>query len=259
MTAHITLPRALVEQVREALEAMQSYAAAERKGLRICDEAIIALDAALAEPEPTGKNSLQVDAERYRWLRGEVQGPHTPLAQVVWKRNNIRKSGDWTNLSDGQTLDEAIDAALAEPQPEPDALRRWANTDDGPPKTKWQGGYDAARRWVREVGLPSLVEPEQKPEPVAWMHEFLNPFDEEDTAFRTAAEMHRAEKMQHVDRAVWTPLYAAPPAAAKPEPATDEQIVKAGGECAVVDDEYLLDFRDGWRDAERFHGIRGSK
>ena len=42
----------------------------------------------------------------------------------------------------------------------------------------------------------------------------------------------------------------------KPEPATDEQIVKAGGECAVVDDEYLLDFRDGFRAAERFHGIR---
>jgi hypothetical protein len=47
---------------------------------------------------------------------------------------------------------------------------------------------------------------------------------------------------------------AEPPA--KPEPATDEQIVKAGGECAVVDNEYLLDFRDGFRAAERFHGIR---
>jgi hypothetical protein len=42
---------------------------------------------------------------------------------------------------------------------------------------------------------------------------------------------------------------------AKREPATDEQIVKAGGECAVVDNEYLLDFRDGFRAAERFHGI----
>jgi len=40
------------------------------------------------------------------------------------------------------------------------------------------------------------------------------------------------------------------------EPATAAEIVKAGGECAVVDDEYLLDFRDGWRAAERFHGIR---
>jgi len=48
---NITLPRAVVEQVREALEAMQSYAAAERKGLRICDEAVITITAALAEPE----------------------------------------------------------------------------------------------------------------------------------------------------------------------------------------------------------------
>ena len=42
----------------EALEAMQSYAAAERKGLRICDEAITALREALAEQpaqqEPVG-------------------------------------------------------------------------------------------------------------------------------------------------------------------------------------------------------------
>jgi hypothetical protein len=39
------------------------------------------------------------------------------------------------------------------------------------------------------------------------------------------------------------PLYLAPPKPdAKPEPATDEQIVKAGGECAVVDDEYLFFF-----------------
>jgi len=43
---------------------------------------------------------------------------------------------------------------------------------------------------------------------------------------------------------------------AKREPATAAEIVKAGGECAVVDDEYLLDFRDGWHEAERFHGIR---
>jgi hypothetical protein len=47
---------------------------------------------------------------------------------------------------------------------------------------------------------------------------------------------------------------AEPPATR--EPATAAEIVKAGGECAVVDDEYLLDFRDGWRAAERHHGIR---
>ena len=35
----------------EALKAMQMYAEAERKGLRICDEAITAIKAALAQPE----------------------------------------------------------------------------------------------------------------------------------------------------------------------------------------------------------------
>jgi hypothetical protein len=53
--SHITLPRAEAEQVRKALEAMQSYAAAERKGLRICDEAVITITAALAEPEQPQK------------------------------------------------------------------------------------------------------------------------------------------------------------------------------------------------------------
>lgn len=54
------------------------------------------------------------DAERYRWLRGEVQGPHIPMAQVVWKRNNVRDCTDWTNLSDAKTLDEHIDATRKE-------------------------------------------------------------------------------------------------------------------------------------------------
>ena len=55
------------------------------------------------------------DAERYRWLRGEVNGPHVPLAQVVWKLNNARDGHKWTNFSDGQALDAAIDAARGEP------------------------------------------------------------------------------------------------------------------------------------------------
>jgi hypothetical protein len=38
------------EAFKLALEAMQSYAAAERKGLRICDKAIAAIKAALAQP-----------------------------------------------------------------------------------------------------------------------------------------------------------------------------------------------------------------
>jgi hypothetical protein len=44
--------RELMQQALDALEAMQSYAAAENKGLRICDEAIEALRARLAQPKP---------------------------------------------------------------------------------------------------------------------------------------------------------------------------------------------------------------
>lgn len=43
--------RELLQQALDALEAMQSYAAAEKKGLRICDEAIEALRARLAQLE----------------------------------------------------------------------------------------------------------------------------------------------------------------------------------------------------------------
>ena len=90
----------------------------------------------------------------------------------------------------------------------------------------------------------ALAERPAKPEPVAWLRHdgirykcFIGPKDGSEV-----------------------PLYTAPPAAATREPATVEQIVKAGGECAVVDEEYLLDFRDGWRAAERFHGItKGDK
>jgi len=45
----MTTLREAAQQALEALEAMQSYAAAERKGLLICDESITALRAALAE------------------------------------------------------------------------------------------------------------------------------------------------------------------------------------------------------------------
>jgi len=41
-------------------------------------------------------------------------------------------------------------------------LRRWANANEDAPETEFQRGYDAARRWVREVGLPALAEPEKE-------------------------------------------------------------------------------------------------
>jgi hypothetical protein len=48
----------------EALEAMQSYAAAERKGLRICDEAITTIKEALAQPAQEQEEDWGVIAEK---------------------------------------------------------------------------------------------------------------------------------------------------------------------------------------------------
>ena len=47
----ITLTREEAQQVLDAMEAMQAYTRAERKGLRIFDEAIETLRARLAQPE----------------------------------------------------------------------------------------------------------------------------------------------------------------------------------------------------------------
>ena len=93
-------------------------------------------------------------------------------------------------------------------------------------------------------------EPEQKPEPVAFTRKEWSPDCGEYVEFRTV------EEMKFYDRTDWTPLYAAPPQPdATREPATDAEIVIAGDEHAR-DPEYLLDFRDGFRAAEWFHGIK---
>jgi hypothetical protein len=134
----------------KALEAMQSYAAAERKGLRICDEAIEALRAALAAPRPepvrhpgyvigshwfetayerlcAGEaedailedyelvreprlRDLRRDAERYRWLRGE-HSRIDPCIKANAKYKLERQSSTWVEIHD---LDAAIDAAMQE-------------------------------------------------------------------------------------------------------------------------------------------------
>lgn len=80
--------RTAAQQALEALEAMQSYAAAERKGLRICDEAIPALKAALAEPvqEPKGYFSIN---DYGRWEENESEYG-TPLYTVPPQRKPLR-------------------------------------------------------------------------------------------------------------------------------------------------------------------------
>jgi hypothetical protein len=63
----ITLTREEAQQVLDAMEAMQTYTRAERKGLRIFDEAIETLRARLAQPEP----------KPVAWMLTELDG--TPL------------------------------------------------------------------------------------------------------------------------------------------------------------------------------------
>jgi len=123
-------------------------------------------------------------------------------------------------------------------------------------------------------------------EPVAFMRKFWSPDCGE------YVEFHTVEEMKFIDRAEWTPLYAAPPEPthpgyiigshwletaysriaageaeaevlvevlgargwAKREPATDEQVAETYK--ATSNGGWWLDFRDGWREAERHHGIR---
>ena len=58
------------------------------------------------------------DAERYRWLRNEhfPTADNPPIAQVVWKEFDDRHGNQWVNMIDGNDLDRAIDAALAQRQ-----------------------------------------------------------------------------------------------------------------------------------------------
>ena len=82
----ITINRAVVERALEALEAMQSYAAAERKGLRICDEAITALRAALAEQRLT---DVQREMERsIESLKAALAQQAEPVEPVAWMHTN---------------------------------------------------------------------------------------------------------------------------------------------------------------------------
>jgi hypothetical protein len=140
-------------------------------------------------------------------------------------------------------------------------LRRWANTDDGPPKTKWQGGYDAARRWVREVALPALAEPE--PEPTVkdsltvdrirsiWLDSWK--------ACPNGPTPVLAEHFaRQIERAHGIGL--AKPTSKDSLQVASENEVEAMMPRPAKALEFLDGFRDGFRAAERFHGItKGDK
>ena len=87
----------------------------------------------------------------------------------------------------GVPFEQWLNAPQQEPvaQMRENALARWAHAQEEPPDTDWQRGYEAARRWVRQVGLPSLAQQDEPKgggnlppplqaepveEPVAWRH-----------------------------------------------------------------------------------------
>jgi hypothetical protein len=84
----------------------------------------------------------------------------------------------------------------------------------------------------------ALAEPPAKPEPVAWLRK-------DGLRFRRSIEPQDGSEL---------PLYAAPPAA-KPEPATDEQVAEAY-KASYDNGWFWRIFCDTWREAERWHGIR---
>lgn len=58
-------------------------------------------------------DSLEQDAERYRKLRAE-HDVDLPMCRVVWKRNNVRDSTDWGDVTDSADLDDRVDAMKGE-------------------------------------------------------------------------------------------------------------------------------------------------
>jgi hypothetical protein len=255
MTDNITLRRAVAEKLRKALF---DWAECHNDVADFCDddkEILAALDAALAEPEP--------DAIA-RAVEAAVKECVTICERQRMKILQNPNDPSWTeHLAEVQSAMkqrfsvEMGYPALAEPEPtvkeslQVDALRRWANTDDGPTKTKWQGGYDAARRWVREVALPALAEPE--PVAKAWAEGYQQGVQDERTS---EASIGIAGFGAKVEPARQNPYAALPPPEppAKPEPATMQQIVATHR--TTYGAPWLDQFDRAWKAAERFHGIK---
>lgn len=125
-----------LEQQRDALmEALERYQVKRQDFDRFADE-ITALRAALAqqEHEPTA---------RYKCTVVDAQHPNG----VPFER--------WVNAPQQEPVAQMRENALA----------RWAHEQEEPPDTgwqrDWQRGYETARRWVRQVGLPSLAQQDE--------------------------------------------------------------------------------------------------
>jgi len=141
----------------------------------------------------------------------------------------------------------ALRAELAQQAQEPvtqmrgNALARWAHEQEEPPDTgwqrDWQRGYETARRWVRQVGLPSLAqqeapkgggnlppplqaEPVQEPvAPYAWMAVggtiWRRKTSEDDVPLYTRPPRREWQSLSEEDMEDLLPLYSDPSADAE--------------------------------------------
>ena len=152
----------------EALEAMQSYAAAERKGLRICDEAITALREALAE-QPA-QQELKIDMYRSfeQWKSGNVLEHGVPRTEHYSEAQLDLVEMGWNYGYDaGRAVEQALDKKAEnarelgldyEPEQEPVAIEHciWARNGNtpcphtSPPQRTWVGLTDEEKRQIFE-------------------------------------------------------------------------------------------------------------
>jgi|688.fasta_scaffold793686_2 hypothetical protein len=89
----ITLTREEAQQVLDAMEAMQTYTRAERKGLRIFDEAIETLRARLAQPEREWQELTDEEIKRYKPVCADLDSFRAGVKAVEAKlkeKNNGR-------------------------------------------------------------------------------------------------------------------------------------------------------------------------
>jgi hypothetical protein len=118
------------------------------------------------------------------------------------------------------------------------------------------GDSYARYRYAEYVAKAALAEPEQ---PQKARPDFLAGYDAGLADGRRIAALAE-EKETFADslaRRSWETHRAAPPEPpAKREPATDEQVNELCKAKGIVGKWSRLDYHTGWRDAERFHGIR---
>jgi len=166
----------LREAAQQALEAWQVATYGHPSHHKATLLAMTALRAALAQEEPWTPAKLGDALVQWVDASALAQEEQPNRAQQMRDAGHTRRP----------TLRE-----MAQEEQEPvaqmrgNALARWAHEQEEPPDTDWQRGYEAARRWVRQVGLPSLAQqdvPEtnfgnMEREPVAWTDRELELID----------------------------------------------------------------------------------